>query len=174
MSGQDLQALTRAQIKTKATLDYLKDLDRYRSEKPYTLALDIQLEDEKLRTNLEYELRTVELYNLRGFEDDVSLELHGFELKTIPPHMMEKYFHNTKEDSDLEGVIQLFKEKFQTNNVFVYDRAVRKPLTLDSPSLVLRHWTNAFLTSISVEQKGRFVSRRLYSESRLEDFPPSE
>ena len=113
--------------KARATLSYLKDLDKFKREKPFTLSLDIALDNEGLRTNLDYEPRSVELTNLRGSESDLFLEAHGFELIQIPASVMAECFESSEPHADSQGVVELLKRRFGTEHVFLYDRGVNMP-----------------------------------------------
>ena len=113
--------------KARATLNYLKDPDKFKCEKPYTLSLDISLGNEGLRTNLEYETRSVEPKGLRGSESDLSLEAHGFELIRIPSSVMAEWFGSSEPNADSQGVVELLKARFRTEHIFLYDRGVRIP-----------------------------------------------
>lgn len=69
---------------TEITLEYLDRLPKYLVEKPYQLALDVPLEDEADRTNVEFKRHSVKLLDIRSISDQIRLEHHGFQLLKLP------------------------------------------------------------------------------------------
>jgi hypothetical protein len=107
-----------------ALLDYLKDAEVYKREKPYILAFDIPLENEEKRNNLKHESRKVRLRDLRECNTQVSVQSHGFELLRISERGMHEFFSGHSRDEEIIGVTVLLRERFATQKVFCYDHAV--------------------------------------------------
>ncbi|KAJ8130115.1 hypothetical protein O1611_g3515 [Lasiodiplodia mahajangana] len=110
--------------KIVATLNYLKRLSQYQSDKPYILALDISIEDEAARSNLIFEDVEVSVANLRPEQHSISIEEHGFELFEITPAYIDKYFNQLDPISNCEGVQKLLSKRLNAEKVVVYDHAV--------------------------------------------------
>jgi len=107
-----------------AFVDYLRDAEKYATEKPYILAFDIEIEKEEQRTNLEYERKTIQTYDLRNSSNIPLIESDGFELLPISGNDMARYFSASSSEQELLGVAKLLRERFSTEFVFCYDHAV--------------------------------------------------
>jgi hypothetical protein len=83
-------------------VEYLKSLDKYRVEKPYSLGFDVELKDESERTNLECEERDIIIHNLREKLQEVNIKGHGFELHPIPADVMDRYFADSQPSTRLK------------------------------------------------------------------------
>ena len=110
---------------TVVTIQYLRSLPIYETEKPYLLAYDVPLGNESKRTNLEFEEATVSAFDLRPARDAVRLEHHGFELLRVPTGHMLGRSSPLNPHLDMTGVEELFRERFKAQRVILYDHAVR-------------------------------------------------
>lgn len=120
--------------KITATLEYLKRQPKYKTEKPYILALDISLEDEASRSNLDFEQVEVPVANLRSHQHLISLPHHGFECLKIPLEDMNKWFRHLNPLKESEGVQEILSTHLGAEKVIVFDHAVRahKPTLVPS------------------------------------------
>jgi len=67
-----------------ATIQYLKWIDLYRTEKPFQIFMDIPPEVQDQRsTNLSFEPKQVPVQNIRGFEGKFELDKHGFIVRSL-------------------------------------------------------------------------------------------
>lgn len=126
MARPGLEALYPGLDKYLVGVEYLKPLPKYGTEKPYLLALDIPLADEADRTNLEFEEVRLEAADSRRVRCHISLESMGFELRTLPPELMERYFDSSRSDkrAEMDGVSALLTDRFAAEKVIVYEHAV--------------------------------------------------
>ena len=111
--------------KCPVSIEYLKPLAKYDEEKPYLLALDIPVADESDRTNLDFGEVRLEAANARSVQEKISIESHSFELFTLPPGLMARYFGRLGRVPEMEGVHNLLADRFKAEKVIVYDHAVR-------------------------------------------------
>lgn len=123
-SSKTLHELTETAIRSKGTVEYLKDLDRYKAEKPYTLGFDIELEDESERTNLECEKRDIVIHDLREKWREVNINDHGFELQPLPADVVDTYFADIEPLAEIEGAALVLRKRFKTEHVIVFDHRV--------------------------------------------------
>lgn len=107
-----------------AWVDYLKDAKRYQMQKPYILSLDIAVECEDERSNLEHEKREIKIQSLRQPDIAVSLSSHRFELFQIDQTRMDDFFTSSGPARELAGVTEILRQRFSTPHVFCYDHAV--------------------------------------------------
>lgn len=112
--------------KYKMALDYVVPSVRYDTEKPYLLSLDVPVEDEPDRSNLEFAEVYVDAADARPINNSLSVEVNGFELVDVGPGFVAKYFNGQDKATELAGIHALMKEKFQAEKVIIYDHAVRR------------------------------------------------
>lgn len=67
--------------KTAAGLKFLADADVFEREKPYYYSGPLAPEQESQRTNLQFSEHKVCVTDVRGFEDGIRFEQHGFEIR---------------------------------------------------------------------------------------------
>jgi hypothetical protein len=125
IATKSLQELMHSAPQGRATLQYLRNLDKYKYEKPYYLSWDIPLNDKSLRTNQETETRTVGIHDLRSLVPMLRLESHGFELITLSKEYMHEFFEKYEALSLSEGITRLLQRRFDTEHVYCYDLVVR-------------------------------------------------
>lgn len=111
-----------------AQIDYLKDLTKYKREKPYILALDITVANEAQRTNLEFETHNMKIYDLRLDSEAPSFDSRGFELLQLRDEDMKCFFGSPDRQRELLGVTEILRRRFTTDHVFCYDHAVSPPV----------------------------------------------
>ncbi|KAI1079848.1 hypothetical protein F5B20DRAFT_590399 [Whalleya microplaca] len=63
---------------------YIKDLPKWKHEKPYYISGPLPEDQEHLRGNIDCVPHETTLYDLRGREDEIKMEKHGFELVKKP------------------------------------------------------------------------------------------
>lgn len=107
-----------SQTPVQVNFSYLADLEKYRVEKPYAIEFEIALESEEHRTNVEFEAKTLPLASIRGIEHKISIEEHGFEVLRVPRSIEDMYFAKNEQLRDMDGVVKLMKERFNTNMCF--------------------------------------------------------
>ncbi len=120
-----LEQLRQALREYEVSIEYVKPLQRYMIEKPYTLGFDIALDKESSRTNLEFERLQLMAGDARDVRAKLSVETHGFEFMTIPPGCMANHFAHLGVSNEVEGVRSLLSQRFNTDKVIIYDHAVR-------------------------------------------------
>jgi hypothetical protein len=68
-----------------AELEYLQRLELYKREKPFQLFIPIQLDGPDPRqTNLEFEMRSHVIHDMRPDISRFRLDVHGFEVRNAP------------------------------------------------------------------------------------------
>ena len=73
---------------TVCSFDYLSRNKIYDIEKPYYFSGPLEKEQEKIRSNLTYTTHgNVQLRDLRGFEEQLVLDVHGFQLLKHTPRV---------------------------------------------------------------------------------------
>ncbi|MCJ1310491.1 hypothetical protein MMC25_004155 [Agyrium rufum] len=76
----DLPSISRP-IVEKALIQFIKNLPLYQSEKPFQLFIDIPTSaPDQRKTNIEFSTHEVEIHDIRGQEEDFSLEKQGFQV----------------------------------------------------------------------------------------------
>jgi len=113
------------------SLEYLIPLPLYEIQKPYQVYTHIADVPESEKTNLAFEKHENVLINdVRGHEDDFSLEENGFEYVTAPceadltsqdPVQMEAYLAETK---------AFLETKYEADRVFCYDFRIRRNMEM--------------------------------------------
>lgn len=114
---------------TLAEFDYIADLDKYEHEKPYYYSGPLHCDQEQMRSNIEHDRRgSIQVRDLRGLEDQLSLERHGFEIQQLPSNVGLTF------DDEVEDRIQDYmletsdwlKQRFQAECVLCYAYRVLK------------------------------------------------
>ncbi|KGO70256.1 hypothetical protein PITC_020750 [Penicillium italicum] len=99
---------------------YLKDLPRYATEKPFIYESNLSY-DKPPVSNVEKEIRSVKLTNVRGNIGSFSCDEHGFMYMN---HKTSVTFDGDKTQESLEYIeetMSLLQEIFNTNHVISYD-----------------------------------------------------
>lgn len=109
---------------TQAIIYCLKECDKYVTEKPYVISLDVDVQEEQ-RTNLEFEEKVIDIKDLRPRAHQVNLDFHGFELHKIADESMEAYFSEDTIELEIEGARQELEKRFGAELVVVFDSRVR-------------------------------------------------
>lgn len=74
----ELQSVRTSLASIEGSFAYLKPLDRYQHEKPYFYSGPLAPEEEAQRTNLAYDEHTMVVKDIRGHEQELDVEKHGF------------------------------------------------------------------------------------------------
>lgn len=112
---------------TTFTLSYLRDIEKYRTEKPFNLSFSKY--HDGIVTNVEQEDRLVEVHDVRGKESDFTCTSHSFSYRTFPT----KYPIDGTEAQTfqhLEEAQQFLKQEFDAVEVICYDIRVCPPKVL--------------------------------------------
>ena len=81
-----LAKLAEGQRVTVCSFDYLARDQLYSKEKPYYFSGPLDEDQEYARSNLAYTTHDgIKLHNIRGLEQALSLDIHGFELLKYTP-----------------------------------------------------------------------------------------
>lgn len=117
-----LRSLVTTATTSYVDLRYLKDLDIYNETKPYYISGVLSEDQEKFRTNLEYELLPgVPVYNLRGEEDKLSLEKHGFQILGIPDSIANLDIRGSSKEVYIREMSERVKVLLNASFVLCYD-----------------------------------------------------
>lgn len=95
-----------------ASLDYLKRLDLYKTEKPFQLFIPINtVGDDARQTNLAFESQPQLITDMRPNVHDFKLDSHGFEVRVFPTTLQLADFQqrHVVESQYLAHVEQLLK-----------------------------------------------------------------
>lgn len=109
-------------IVSTGQFEYIADLQEYAYEKPYYFSGPIPEEQEHLRSNIKYVRHNVSLRDLRGREQDLKLEQHGFEFPRLPTKLSLTIEENCMDESHayMEEVAQWLKERLAAEMVLCY------------------------------------------------------
>jgi hypothetical protein len=78
----------------KAKVKFLARLERYKEEKPYKFAVDLDLNGPL--TNHEYIVREVEIHDAQSYRDRFSLDIHGFQFHDWKTRMTSDGFDSSE------------------------------------------------------------------------------
>ena len=121
----DLDTITRNQSKMQGTFYYLKDIPKYKSQKPYYYASELLPEQEKFRSNIERAPYAGTITDVRGCEDLISLDFHGFTVSKLPSQVSNT---NLKDEQACEkfllAVAEWMKEFMDAELVLCYEYRV--------------------------------------------------
>ncbi|KAJ5729082.1 uncharacterized protein N7483_003590 [Penicillium malachiteum] len=124
------------------SIDYLADLELYKTEKPYAVVVSPENHDESIETNnLVFESREgLTITDIRGHENDISLETSGF---TVTPNKSQ--LSNVESWDEIRAyqkeTEQFLKDWFQADSVFCFDLKLRKNEPVTRLVKDLRDWT---------------------------------
>ena len=107
--------------KRLAILKYAKDLDLYKTVKPYSILT--HFEDGMTVTNLEWETtEPEEIYNIRGCEQAFTLDDHGFAFLNHQTEFSDWLNRQAVEEQYLPQVVDLIKRQVDgADEVEVFD-----------------------------------------------------
>ncbi len=115
-------------------MSFMKNHERYEEEKAYYVDCPLDPEVEDRRTNLDSQDYEVELTDLRGFNERLSLENHGFKVINDPTLASYDWVSQPspeQESSYLRKILQLLQMEFETEHVICYEIVVRHLLARD-------------------------------------------
>ncbi|KAK0612446.1 hypothetical protein B0T17DRAFT_543702 [Bombardia bombarda] len=130
----------------EARFKFLARLDRFVAEKPFfvTTAADIEFDPAK-HTNIEHEIKSVKVHDIRGRQSQFSIALSGFQVIDHTPKLLEleTLDHVAAYKQETQEVL---KNLFQAEHAITFDLRIRKnervpnavldlnnPLDIDSP-----------------------------------------
>ena len=108
-------------------MNFLKRDNRYNYEKPYLLIFDPP--EGFPKTNIKLEKHTdLELRDIRGYEDQLSLEVHGFQIVKISSKLSYDDFNNEElvRDVYLREVADEVRKVFGADRVQIFEHLLRK------------------------------------------------
>lgn len=111
----------------QTSFSYLKAKEQYVTEKPYYFNGPLPPDQKHLRTNLEYkDVSNVTVTNIRGGEDTLSLDRHGFELLRLATNI--DLSGPTWEDLPIQDylleMVEVLKRKLGSELVLAYNYKV--------------------------------------------------
>jgi hypothetical protein len=103
-------------------LKFLKDSPSYDESKPYYVSGLLPHHQEVFRTNIEYEiLSQSRLYDLRGYERQLSIDRHGFEIIDIPSNTVSLDVRGSQKLQYMEMMTELARETLGGSFALCYD-----------------------------------------------------
>ncbi len=123
------------------SFSYLADIERYRVERPYATEFKVDLESEEHRTDVEFKPKILPLTNIKGIEQKISIEEHGFEVLQVPQLVVEMYFSKNEQHENMDGVAKLTKERFNTDHVFCHTHRVGVQSFAEDSHRITKHET---------------------------------
>lgn len=111
----------------RASLQYIKDLDIYKHEKPYMIA-DIEHIPKHQRSNIKLEKRQVSIEDIRGQEGKFTIERNSFEF--VKHGHPVPYDDETSLESYVAATSALVQERFMADRVICYDSLVSSVLCI--------------------------------------------
>ena len=109
-------------LDVSTSLQYLKNLPLYQTQKPFQVYTHIQDVPESEKTNLEFEEHNnVLIRDVRGKEDQFDLDECGFQYIKHATHVDLSDVTKDVADAYLEEIKQLLLEKLKADRVFCYD-----------------------------------------------------
>ncbi len=116
-----------APLPTTASMNFISDLDLYKTEKPY----NCRAEDLGELTNLVFEPHSgIPVNDVRGSEHSFSLREHGFTFFKHKSNVTGAVGSIAFIEAYLDETVELLKEFFQSEKVICYDLRVSNPSTL--------------------------------------------
>ncbi|KAG5804313.1 hypothetical protein H9Q74_005163 [Fusarium xylarioides] len=120
----------------QSEVEFILDLPRYQTEKPYYVAGPLGKDDEPRRTNAVFETKTVDFQDLRGAEKSYTLQKDGFTyvrdeltvfagLQSVEETALHRYANDT---------LQLMKGIFGTDSCWVYAYKFRSSADICRPA----------------------------------------
>ncbi|KAF2117052.1 hypothetical protein BDV96DRAFT_644487 [Lophiotrema nucula] len=114
-----LAELSKSLPHTFATVQYMKNDEKYKTEKPYYIGYTVPLADESQRSNHEYDSCQIRLHDVRAVKDQLGVKRNAFEMLTIPPSLMDQYFFDDDNKlSHASGAVETLKSIYSTDLVF--------------------------------------------------------
>lgn len=116
---------------------YLKDDIKWETVKPYYSNIPLEHPD-AVQSNLESEPRPVKITDLRGIENDLSLEMHGFCVYRTEEHDFDSLYPNFRDpywiqESYYPRLEMWMREAIGNNKIeriYIYDHTVSLHRTL--------------------------------------------
>ena len=110
-----------------ATIQYVKWLPLYETEKPFQLFLDIPSDaPDQRKTNIVFETKTSQAKNIRGQEQEFGLDTNGFCYRTMNG-FEDLNSKSEVTDGYLPAVEQLLKDVVEdVDRIFIFDWRVIK------------------------------------------------
>lgn len=102
------------------SFDYLKDLDLYKKEKPYYCSMALEPKLEHARTNLEFESVDTLVQDLRGYENELSIDRHGLEYITLRTCDLYTGIEQFPVTAYIKEITQFMKIRFDAEICFCY------------------------------------------------------
>lgn len=107
-------------------LKFLKDSPDYEASKPYYVSGPLPQHLETSRTNIQYEiLGHNRLHNLRGYEDRLSLDRHGFKIINVPPDTVSLDIRGSQKQQYIETMTEYARNVLGASYALCYDCRVR-------------------------------------------------
>lgn len=102
-------------------IKFLKNVPEYATSKPYYISGNIPQDQEAFRTNLQYEdVTSLPILNLRGLEQNLSIEKHGFEIIKLH-HDITGVDVTSQRDRYMAKMINIVEDRFSAILAICYD-----------------------------------------------------
>lgn len=108
---------------------YDADSPTFQSEKPYVCLVPLTHAPKGFKqTNVEYVDKTVDVRDIRGYEELFQIDIHGFELARHTTSFQDWHDGRKVVDEYYPHVVELLKGALQASSVFVFDHSVHTQL----------------------------------------------
>lgn len=107
-------------------LRFLKELDEYAETKPYYISGSLSTSANIPHTNIQYQMvQHVPLVNLRGQENLLSVDKHGFEIMPVPKDIVGLDIKDIDKDKYIRRMAAALKDHLDASFVLCYDYRFR-------------------------------------------------